>query len=189
MSDYKNAKPSFLLEDQLPKYVRANGQKFISFLKSYYEWIEKKNVILTLKSSNSFPASDIIGQRLSTIARHYQFLTEEDEIIADENIGTVTDVEYQNTTQSLVLNGIDQHGIINHDILNINTSWTLTFWARVNDLPSTVRLDYDIITLSNTEYIAPVKISKDANEIQAVWNGTTLKTGIYVYKNIWNSSV
>jgi hypothetical protein len=186
MSVYTNAKPSFQIEDQLPKYVLANGPKFVNFLKAYYEWLEKKMVILTLKSSNVFDEQQIIDQRLSVIGEHYQLLTEEEYLLADENVGVVTDIDYQNTTRSLVLNGINQYGYINHSIIDIENSWTLSFWIRVTDLPSTVRLDYDIITLSNLQYMCLFKVSKDANEVQAVLGSTTLKTGIYLNKNIWN---
>lgn len=186
MSDYSNAKPSFLIDDQIPKYIQANGQKFIDFIKSYYEWIEKKYIILTLKSNNSFDETEILNQRLSSISQHYRFITEEEEIIADENIGIVTDIDYQNTTQSLAFNGIDQHGIINHNIIDFENSWTIGCWVRVNDLPSSVRSDYDIITLSNSEYMSALKISQNANEIQAALDGKTIETGIYIYKNIWN---
>lgn len=186
MSKYLNAKPSFLIEDQVPKYVRANGQKYIDFIKSYYEWLEKKMVILTLKSTIDFDETLILDQRLSTISQHFNLITEEGDTIVDENVGNITEVEYQNTQQSISFDGIDQYGVIDHSIIDFNDDWTLAFWLKINDLPSAVREDYDVITLSTSEYMSLFKVSEEANEVKFVFGGNTYDTGIFIYKNIWN---
>jgi hypothetical protein len=191
MSDYNNAKPSFQIEDQLPGFIETRGAKFIDFIKTYYDWIETKYVILTLKSVYDFSKEEITGQTLTIVPDHFQFIMEDDPVansslISDESTDVVTDIDYQNTVRSLLLDGVNQYGDVSSAVVSVASSWTIACWIKINTLPSDIREDYDVITLSNSSYICPLKISYLANEIQGDFNGTKVKTGMYIYKNTWN---
>lgn len=191
MSDYNTAKPSFQIENQIPEFIGTRGTKFIDFIKTYYDWIETKYVILTLKSVKDFSKDELAGKILSIIPDHFQFIMEDDPVansslICDESVDIITDLTYQNTVRSLLLDGINQYGDVSHSVVTIASSWTMACWIKIKTLPSDIREDYDIITLSNSSYIAPLKVSYLANEIQGDFNGTKVNTGMYIYKNIWN---
>ena len=76
MADYNNAKPSFQIEDQLPAFIRSTGPNFVDFIKTYYDWIERKYVILTLKSVKDIDKAEISNKILTILPDHYQIIME-----------------------------------------------------------------------------------------------------------------
>jgi predicted nuclease of restriction endonuclease-like (RecB) superfamily len=126
MIDYTQAKPSFFIEDQLPQFVRRDGARFIDFLKTYYDWLERRFVILTLKSKKDFDIEEIIGKEFVFISKEYLLQTEDESfIIIPEDFNEET---YLENNYSINFDGINQHGDINHQIFDITSDWCLSLW-------------------------------------------------------------
>lgn len=51
-----------LIESQFPTFHREEGQKFISFIKAYYEWLENSLIQVTVLSTKDFSVNDIVSQ-------------------------------------------------------------------------------------------------------------------------------
>lgn len=156
--DYSNAKTSFHVEEQLPSFVRNNGQNFINFLKAYYEWLEKRFIICYLKSEKDFNKSEIIGQTLTLSADHF-LLTSEDDlfVLTPESHNLLYEVQ---DLYSILFNGTTNYGDVNHQLIDLTTDWTISLWLKPTATPSYVLSDFDVVTLSNSSYISALKIRK-----------------------------
>lgn len=180
--DFNYAKPSFFIENQLPFVVRRDGQKFISFLEKYYDFIERRVVAITLKSDFDISEDDIsIGELVGTL---YSPITTEDDyhiITEDEDNTQVFQNDY-----SLKLNGIDAYVDYDGSLFNANSSFTVTGWIKLHEFPSIARQDFDIITLSHTEYMSLFKIFKKSNYLGFDMANTEVNSGLELKKNEWN---
>lgn len=182
--EYSNAKVSHHIEDQLPSFVRRDGTKFIDFIKTYYDWLERRIVILSLKSEHDIPKEDILNKALTISSEHYILELEDSSgFIVSEDVNIES---YGNSNTSILFNGTSQYGDYNGDIFSISNSWSITCWLKVQTLPSYLRSDYDIITLSNSEYFSPLKILNVGDFIGGSIGNSEINTNITVESNIWN---
>jgi hypothetical protein len=185
MIDYTQAKPSFFIEDQLPQFVRRDGARFIDFLKTYYDWLERRFVILTLKSKKDFDIEEIIGKEFVFISKEYLLQTEDESfIIIPEDFNEET---YLENNYSINFDGINQHGDINHQIFDITSDWSLSLWFNPSSFPSDARSDLDIITVSNASYVSLLKLSQIDNKISFNVDGENdISTEITTAIKTWN---
>lgn len=54
----ENRKVSFLINKQIPDFIRSENPKFISFIEKYYEWLEQNGNVLS-ETNNLFDSFDI----------------------------------------------------------------------------------------------------------------------------------
>ena len=76
--NYSDATISLQIEEQVQKFVRKDGQKFIDFLQTYYDWMERKFVILTLSSETAISGEDLMGKTVSQIMTNFSLESEAD---------------------------------------------------------------------------------------------------------------
>jgi len=115
--DYSTAKPSLCIEEQVPNFVIRDGQKYIEFIKTYYDWLERKFVIVTLSADSVLSGEDFMNSTLSPIETNFILETEEhaNNILVTEintyisgntNIGSCYILTENQTLPPLVLNVI-----------------------------------------------------------------------------------
>lgn len=95
--DYSTAKPSLCIEEQVPKFVKRDGQNYIDFIKAYYDWLERKFVIVTLSADGIISGEDFKDLTLSPIATTFIIETEEHA----NNIFVTEDFTYDSANTSL----------------------------------------------------------------------------------------
>lgn len=186
MLDYTNAKPSLFIEDELPSFVKSEGANFILFLKTYYDWLEKKIVILNLKSQHDITDANLnldyslfsLGEYLvtedSTTANTY--------FICDESQANVS-IFSSNT--SLYFNGANNYMEVSNNIIDFNSSFTLGTWINIDKYPSVALHDYDVVTLSSNNYVALVSVTSSDNKVKLKYGANVTSTDISLGINKW----
>lgn len=108
--DYSAAKISQYIEDQVPSYVRKDGQKFVDFIKAYYDWMERRFVILTLSSDTAISGEDLVGLTLSQTQLTFVLQDEENanNILVAENYRCVANTIILSTDDYLELEEQEQ---------------------------------------------------------------------------------
>jgi len=180
--NYENSKTSIHVENQFPFFVKNEGERFVEFMRTYYDWLEKRVVILVLKSEYPIEENDIkIGEVLDT--SFYSLIDEtEDFIIVSED--TNMSVIFENNF-SLRFDGENDHMDVSNSIFDITDDWSISLWFRANEYPSVSRTDFDILTLSNSGYLSLANLSEDSNKLTANIDGNTIKTDIIIKKDEW----
>lgn len=180
--DFDNAKPSFFIETQLPRIVKRDGEKFITFLEKYYDFLERNVVAITLKSDFDITNQEIdIGEIVGI--SYYPIITEDGFYLVseDENIDEIFENNY-----SLKLNGVNSYLDHNGNLFNSNSNFSISGWIKLNEYPSIARQDFDIITLDHTEYFSLFKIFKNSNKFGYNIANTEVVSDIEIKKNQWN---
>jgi hypothetical protein len=180
--DFTYAKPSFFISEQVPWVVRKDGQGFIDFIETYYDWLERRIVILTLSSDFDIENTEIeIGKIIGSM--YHPLLTEDGKyiVVEDETSNNVLSNDY-----SLKLNGIDTYCDYSNNIFTSNQSFTVSGWVKLNEYPSLLRSDFDIITLNNETYFSIFKIFENSNYMGYNIANTDISTDIELRKNQWN---
>lgn len=179
--NYKDSKTSIYIENQLPTFVKKEGENFIEFLKTYYNWLEKKVAIVVLKAKNEIDDNDIeIGDNLESM--FYLLTDEEGNIIIDEDFEETT--VFQND-YSLYFDGENDHAVVDNPIVDVTSDWTISCWIKIDNIPSLFRNDFDVITLNNESYLSILNISKDSNTVGFKSASTTIDTSIVLTKDKW----
>lgn len=180
--NYKDSKVSIFIENQFPSFVRRNGSAFVDFIQTYYDWLEKRVVILTLKSKYNIEDEDIeIGDILNTT--FFSLISEVDEdVLIDESYdaNSVFDNDY-----SLFFDGVNDYVDVANSIFTISSDWSIGCFIKLNEYPSVLRNNFDIITLNNSEYFSILRINEDSNEITLNIDGTEYETDFLLIKDIW----
>lgn len=76
--NYSDANISDQIDDQGQKFLQRDGQRFIEFIKTYYDWMERRFVILTLSSETAISGEDLMGKTASQIMTNFILETEAD---------------------------------------------------------------------------------------------------------------
>lgn len=179
--NYENAKTSIFIEDQLPDFVRLEGQPFIDFIKTYYDWLERKIVLIKLKSEYPIQDEDIQLNEILGSSEYY-FVSEEGEIYVSETENT--EIIFENSF-SLMFDGTNGYTDYNGVVVDTSNDFTVTLFLQVNELPSIQRSDYDIITLSNTTYFSLLKIFESSNALGYNVNDEDVSTDLVIRKKEW----
>lgn len=159
--DYSNAKISYQVEEQLQSFVRRDGQNFVNFVKTYYDWLERRFIICNLKAAHNISETELIGKEL-TLSQDFFQLESEDGLFVIVPEDFTTDYSVENI-YSLSLNGINNYGDVPASLIDFSNSWTISLWLHPTENPSFNKTDFDIITLNNERYMSVLKIRKEDN--------------------------
>lgn len=182
MIAYNNAKPSLHVEEQFPTFVRREGPLFVEFLRTYYDWLERRMVLLTLKAEN-----DITEDQINTnqLLRFDNFIigTEDGYIIAAED---TTETTILSNLYSLGFNGNNQYMTVSNSAIDISSDWSLGLWMKLDNYPSSLLKDMDVVSLSNANNLVLIKLTESNDQVQSIIGATTINTIIDVRIGEWN---
>lgn len=191
MLDYNKAKPSLFVEEQLPSFVKTDGEVFINFLKTYYDWLERKIVILNLKATNPISESDLLIEEYINVGEDTFFIIELEE--PDEGFDStylcsedqdIVDI-YDDYT-SLSLNGFSNYMTVESNILPNASDWTIGMWLNLDEFPKVLENDMDVLTLSNEVYFSLINLSETDNKLHMKIDGLEdINTNLYMNKKQW----
>lgn len=181
MIDYSKAKTSVFIPEQLPSFVRKEGEMFIEFLKTYYDWLERRVVMITLKALNPIANTQISsGQLISS--ESYILESEDGMLLISED--AAEDSVYPDN-MALMFNGVDQYMTVANSCVVMDSDWTIGCWYNLSNYPSLLLHDSDLITLSNSSNAALIKISMADNQVHGHFGSTTIDTGFQTSIGRW----
>lgn len=182
MYDYSKAKISIHVEEQFPSFVRKEGPQFIDFIKTYYDWLERRIVLLNLKALNEITPDQLdTGQSISTESFLIEF--EDEDLMAPEyaNTAAVFPNEY-----ALTLNGVDQYMEVSNNTVQVSNSWSVGLWANLLEYPSSLLSDFEIASGDAATYLSFLNIGQVDNQLHSNFAGTDIDTGIDIKQGEWN---
>lgn len=192
MLDYNRAKPSFHIEEQLPSFVKADGEVFIEFLKTYYDWLERKIVMLDLKAINPITNEDLLLQEFVTIGETSVFTIElEQPYIGYDSTFLVAEnqdisIEMYEDYNSLLFNGISNYMTVYNNVLPTPSSdWSIGLWINLEEFPKVMENDMDVLTISNNEYFSLINLSESDNKLHLRITDLDVNTNLYLNKKQW----
>jgi predicted DNA-binding protein (MmcQ/YjbR family) len=191
MLDYNKAKPSLFVEEQLPSFVKTDGEVFINFLKTYYDWLERKIVILNLKATNPISETDLLLEEYINVGEDTFFIIEK-ETPDDGFISTYICSEEQDIVDlyddynSLSFNGFSNYMSVESNILPDSSDWTIGMWINMDEFPKVLENDMDVITLSNEVYFSLINLSETDNKLHIkIDDLEDINTNLYMNKKQW----
>jgi hypothetical protein len=134
--DYSKAKPSLHIEEEVSAFIRKDGKNYIDFIKAYYDWLERKFIIVTLSSENYINWNDIKDTILSPIDTTF--------ILRDELFGI------DPSTNNII--SIDENFLITES-WGINPANTIDFIPIDNDVIITENQDVVPLVLNPISYL------------------------------------
>lgn len=182
MLDYSSTKTSIQIEEQLPLFIRKEGPTFIDFLTTYYDWLERRIVLLNLKAKNAITPDQLTTSQVLS-SESFTLATEDESLIITED---EDDITVFNNNYSLAFNGVDQYMTVSNTVINTANSWSVGLWLHIDNYPSVLVQDADILSLSNATNFALIKVSKKDNQIHSTIGTTDIDTGIDLRTGEWN---
>lgn len=191
MLNYNKAKPSLFVEEQLPSFVKVDGEVFIKFLETYYDWLERKIVILNLKATNPISESDLLLEEYLNIGDTTSFIIELENPDVDFVSTYLTSeeqdiVDVYDDYNSLYLNGTTNYMTVESNVIPSSSDWTIGLWINMEEFPKVMENDMDVLTLSNEVYFSLINLSESDNKIHIKINDLEdINTNLYLNKKQW----
>lgn len=191
MLNYNKAKPSLFVEEQLPSFVKVDGEVFIKFLETYYDWLERKIVILNLKATNPISESDLLIEEYLNIGDTTSFIIELENPDVDFVSTYLTSeeqdiVDVYDDYNSLYLNGTTNYMTVESNVIPSSSDWTIGLWINMEEFPKVMENDMDVLTLSNEVYFSLINLSESDNKIHIKINDLEdINTNLYLNKKQW----